>query len=101
MTSGTVHIYDITNLQFTNMKIVNDQSSPGTHFKDPFKVTCIKCQPDKMQRILVSHSHSHVQVYSLNKKQNVQLIKFAGSELLQKGEILSCEFLYSQINNES
>ena len=57
MNSGNVHIYDISKKKFTNFTI-----RPGSKMR----VAEIKCQPEKMHRILIAFS-SQVCIYSLNK----------------------------------
>ena len=65
MNSGNIHIFDIESLEFTNFTIrcLKPQQFPLNHM-----ITDIKCQPEKMHRILYTHHSSGISVYSLNKQ---------------------------------
>lgn len=96
MASGSVHIYDIEKRDFTNFTIRNLKTSPNASSVTPFKVTDIKCEPNKMHRVLIAHSKSHVQVYSLNKQTQIQNISFTSEEVNENGSVLACEWIYSE-----
>jgi len=66
MASGDVHIYDIQNRSLTNYVIeCGGSQRPGLY--QPLRVIDMKCQPEKMHRLLVAQK-SQACVYSLNKR---------------------------------
>ena len=100
MNSGNIHIFDIQKLEFTNFTI-RCFKSPDKAFPLMNLISDIKCQPEKMHRVLYTHVSSAIIVYSLNKQTKVQQIDLSMDDITQKGKILACEWLYSDSKNES
>jgi len=68
MSTGNIYIFDLE---------ANALSTFFLDFKVQFpkaqadSVTCIKCHPDKMHRILVSYENTAAVVYSINKNRQL------------------------------
>lgn len=68
MVSGNVHIYDIPKREFTSFTIrCLKMKDAMSQVRNQFKVSDIKCQPEKMNRLLIAHEKSEIVVFSLNK----------------------------------
>ena len=102
MNSGSVHIFDIKKREFSNFTIRNQKRTEGdfANYHRENRVSDIKCQPDKMHRLLIAHERSQVCVYSMNKQSRIQEINLDGEDR-GKGRILACEWIYSESANES
>ena len=86
MASGTILVFDLEYLVFTTYSIDN--------LKNQSPISDIKCQPEKMHRLLYAMENSGVAVYSLNKQAKTQEVEFTSDDLTHRGRVLACEWIY-------
>lgn len=67
MNSGSVHIFDIKKKEFSDFTIRNLKQAEG-NVLNYHRVSDMKCQPEKMHRLLIAHEKCQVRVYNMNKQ---------------------------------
>jgi len=66
MESGTVFAFDLNLRKLIDQQQVTVKKARDYSVHGQFKVSDIKCRPDKLHKLLIAHEKSHVQVYSLH-----------------------------------
>ena len=89
MSCGNIYIFDLEAKQLSTFFLDFKKQFPNSK---PDSVTCVKCHPDKMHRILVSYERTAAVVYSINKDRPLFQLNL-DEKHMHKGKLLGLEWI--------